>query len=521
MVLNDEAIITHELTIKENADGSFMYMGNKIQNDGINRIPDYQYRAQIGTEEIVGIKRSKLSSSIKVNNTNAWAMPDERGVTVSADDNGLKFSWTGYNGTTYSTSNISWDEDISGKKVINIKDYLDTTANPELQGINFSYVYEVDDRIEKSELIDFLDGDKISVSGYGYIEERFNSVSGETLNGVRNSLAAQCSLKVLLEGGADFEIDDHNFIKAANNGNNISKNPLQTGNNADFCEFTFYNDKLGEFTLSSIRPDDKLLLVISENGTPKYTSYYDSATLDDIKNIMEEYQSNKTASQNGELYFPTHNSETTLKTAYGYDYNLLSMGIRITMPLSSNTTADDVLNTYANLGGISLYVEANSTKTSFSIWNDSEYKKTVPVYDDDVNGMLGNKKSISIQSGAKANDQIDIEYDNLRLSSLGIKNVNCKTDKAAKESLEKINRALDIVSLERSDFGAYQNRLEHTIDNLDNVVENTQAAESRIRDTDMATEMVNNTKLNILEQAVTSMMAQANQSTQGVLSLLQ
>lgn len=73
----------------------------------------------------------------------------------------------------------------------------------------------------------------------------------------------------------------------------------------------------------------------------------------------------------------------------------------------------------------------------------------------------------------------------------------------------------------RSYFGATQNRLEHTIANLDNVVENTQAAESRIRDTDMAKEMVNNTKLNILEQAVTSMMTQANQSTQGVLSLLQ
>lgn len=73
----------------------------------------------------------------------------------------------------------------------------------------------------------------------------------------------------------------------------------------------------------------------------------------------------------------------------------------------------------------------------------------------------------------------------------------------------------------RSDIGAQQNRLEHTIKNENNIVENTQAAESRIRDTDMATEMVNNTKLNILEQAVTSMMAQANQSTQGILSLLQ
>ena len=77
------------------------------------------------------------------------------------------------------------------------------------------------------------------------------------------------------------------------------------------------------------------------------------------------------------------------------------------------------------------------------------------------------------------------------------------------------------VSSQRSALGAVQNRLEHTIDNLDNVVENTTAAESRIRDTDMAEEMVNYSKNNILAQAGQSMLAQANQSTQGVLSLLQ
>jgi len=80
---------------------------------------------------------------------------------------------------------------------------------------------------------------------------------------------------------------------------------------------------------------------------------------------------------------------------------------------------------------------------------------------------------------------------------------------------------LSILLAQRSDLGATQNKLEHAYRNNRNKEENTTAAESRIRDTDMATEMVNNTKLNILEQAVTSMMAQANQSTQGILSLLQ
>ena len=91
----------------------------------------------------------------------------------------------------------------------------------------------------------------------------------------------------------------------------------------------------------------------------------------------------------------------------------------------------------------------------------------------------------------------------------------------AKTLISNVASVIKQVSKFRSDFGAIQNRLEHTIDNLDNVVENVTAAESRIRDTDMADEMVKYSKNNILQQAGQSMLAQANQSTQGVLSLLQ
>jgi len=89
-----------------------------------------------------------------------------------------------------------------------------------------------------------------------------------------------------------------------------------------------------------------------------------------------------------------------------------------------------------------------------------------------------------------------------------------------KAAIQQITKALASISKQRSALGAVQNRLEHTIANLDNVVENTTAAESRIRDTDMASEMVNFSKNNILAQAGQSMLAQANQSNQGVLSLL-
>ena len=91
---------------------------------------------------------------------------------------------------------------------------------------------------------------------------------------------------------------------------------------------------------------------------------------------------------------------------------------------------------------------------------------------------------------------------------------------AATYAIDAIADAVAKVSAQRSSLGAVQNRLEHTINNVDNVVENTTSAESRIRDTDMADEMVTYSKNNILAQAGQSMLAQANQSTQGVLSLL-
>ena len=106
-------------------------------------------------------------------------------------------------------------------------------------------------------------------------------------------------------------------------------------------------------------------------------------------------------------------------------------------------------------------------------------------------------------------------------SGIGVNELLVSTFSAAGKAMSSVQKAISSVSAMRSKLGALQNRLEHTIANLDNISENTQSAESRIRDTDMAEEMVEYSKNNILAQAGQSMLAQANQSTQGVLSLLQ
>ena len=138
---------------------------------------------------------------------------------------------------------------------------------------------------------------------------------------------------------------------------------------------------------------------------------------------------------------------------------------------------------------------------------------------------VANSLSFSLHVGADADmtNKIQVNIDAMDSASLGIKGLNVKdaSGNAATYAIDAIADAVSKVSSQRSALGAVQNRLEHTISNLDNVVENTTTAESRIRDTDMAEEMVNYSKNNILAQAGQSMLAQANQSNQGVLSLLQ
>ena len=131
--------------------------------------------------------------------------------------------------------------------------------------------------------------------------------------------------------------------------------------------------------------------------------------------------------------------------------------------------------------------------------------------------------SFNLHVGADADmtNKIAVNIDSMNSAGLGIKGIKADTEQDATYAIDAIADAISTVSSQRSALGAVQNRLEHTINNLDNVVENTTSAESRIRDTDMAEEMVNYSKNNILAQAGQSMLAQANQSNQGVLSLLQ
>ena len=136
------------------------------------------------------------------------------------------------------------------------------------------------------------------------------------------------------------------------------------------------------------------------------------------------------------------------------------------------------------------------------------------------NLLDGTFTSKNLQVGAESGQTIAISIAKMSSTGIGVSGVKVTSAEKAQAAISLIKTALSSVSSQRADLGAVQNRLEHTIKNLDNVVENTTAAESQIRDTDMAKEMVAFSNNNILAQAGTSMLAQANQSNQGVLSLL-
>lgn len=139
------------------------------------------------------------------------------------------------------------------------------------------------------------------------------------------------------------------------------------------------------------------------------------------------------------------------------------------------------------------------------------------------NILNGDFTKKNIQVGANSGELIDIDITDVKITVSDALAAGTKVDSftAAQTAINNIQKSITALSTQRSTLGAIQNRLEHTTANLDNISENTQAAESRIRDTDMAEEMVTYSKNNILQQAGQSMLAQANQANQGVLSLLQ
>ena len=211
----------------------------------------------------------------------------------------------------------------------------------------------------------------------------------------------------------------------------------------------------------------------------------------------------------------TYATVDKFKAAYA-GLNIVGTGavtISKTLDTAKANTDDTVTGTYT--GNLNSYKVGDSVNVKLAVGASGETALS--------NGSKALLLSFQVGADTTSENKISVTMDSMSAKSIGVDGIKVTGSDStnADKAVDTISDAIKKVSKQRSALGAVQNRLEHTISNLDNVVENTTSAESRIRDTDMAEEMVSYSKNNILMQAGQSMLAQANQQNQGVLSLLQ
>ena len=210
--------------------------------------------------------------------------------------------------------------------------------------------------------------------------------------------------------------------------------------------------------------------------------------------------------------------EFTLHLATGVEYteediqNLLKQaGLDYTVTLTDSKTPDGDKTFYAQ----KVVAEADATAI--------EIGKTTAGAGLGSDKLTGTGKGLTFQIGANGveDQRVTLSVGDMSSTSIGVGGADVSTQDAANKAIDMVDAAVKTVSMQRAGLGALQNRLEYTVNNLTTTNENLTAAESQIRDTDMATEMINYTKNNILQQASQAMLAQANQQPQAILQLLQ
>ena len=381
--------------------------------------------------------------------------------------------------------------------------------------------------------------------------QRMNELAVQSANGTNSSDDRQAIQdevdQLTTEIDRVAETTKFNEIYLLKGDNSNTKNVYMKGHDAGLKGTLTDGAKSATFTMDALQAGDKYTIAGKEytigSATIEVTALIDKANTDATADTA-----NKTVDVNGKTYTITYNAAgNTIADADGTAITLDNLkkavtgGSKVTYGNTSLTAMTDAdtdgvddddssiitkdvaetkikaeLLTANNIGTVdqaATVEDANTAngKTSYTI--NKGY------------ATVADTLSFNLHVGADADmtNKITVDIDTMNSANLGIKGINVKdaSGTEATYAIDAIADAVAKVSSQRSALGAVQNRLEHTIDNLDNISENTSSAESRIRDTDMAKEMVNYSKNNILAQAGQSMLAQANQSNQGVLSLLQ
>ena len=366
--------------------------------------------------------------------------------------------------------------------------------------------------------------------------QRMNELATQSANGTNSSTDRQAiqdeidQLSTEIDRVSETTKFNETYLLKGQNG---TTDKYMKAHDAGFAGTLADGDKTATFSMK-IKAGESLKI-----GGTDYDVYADGSGVSDLQDAVKNAGAGKKVNIDGTEYtiVDTTAGGTVDATKNQLEATTIAAkikaGAKVKVDTADAVTAVDTSKTTS----ISVKVATDKVKAELEAANDIgavDGKSTVTAGKAAADGTVkfeiqkghatvADTLSFNLHVGADADstNKITVDIDAMSSAGLGIKGINVSTEQSATYSIDAIADAISQVSSQRSALGAVQNRLEHTINNLDNVVENTTSAESRIRDTDMAEEMVNYSKNNILAQAGQSMLAQANQSNQGVLSLLQ
>lgn len=554
---------------REFLDSEFQKLKNETErifktssfNDRKIWVPEDQEMIQVGTKTEPTLKFSSSAVSVDTQDANADVLP-LGGIEVIADDNAVTLMWKGYNGVTYKTSEISWDTLEQNNYSINAGDYFPDSAKDSggRPLFNFNLSFTPNQYATKEDIKEALNNTRMSTGRSSSYSAGFENSdgTGKSYPGISvgtGSAHYDASYVSFAKGNHTFDASDDPFISPKGTGNCIPPSAAtvdQARNSSEKWTFKFNMDGIGEVTAvsnssslywapSDVADDDENVwwrwnYTTDSHGNKNYykatVNYALDGTLGGVMDALTGKKgldskpgllnsSNGGDADNGgtiRLWFDAY-ADTPYSAGAVSGSRVFSFCVDI--GVSSADTEESVFNKINNALNSNTILDVNTPSSAserVSIGNPYCYKTIeTPVY----GYPDGTFQDLIIQSGFNLEDQIHINYECLSNSAIGTAASDILTTQNSLNSINDIAGALEKVSSQRADFGAYQNRLEHAYMSNKNTVENTQAAESQIRDTDMATEMVEFSKQNILAQVGTSMMSQANHSADGVMSLLQ
>lgn len=569
----DRAYIDSEVqALKDEMDRIFRtttFNERKIWEPGEQRL--------LGYTQVQAVNRVSTANSMTVTNKNYDVLPGGNFSSVStgyfhvnADaEKGINIDWYGYNGTFYQTKDIDWDTLKKQNYSFEMSDYFDKDKYPELFDgdkpvFQHRMAFSPDEAATVQDIVDSLHRRTMSVNASVNMDPSWEDTASNTNFRVFSCVlyypAAYKSLKKagVSGNGHNFDAQDDLFLEPAKKGNtNLTTCPKYNGvaaarNDSTGWEFSFDMAGIGKvkgtsisisYTSDDYTEEHKKLwwdwCIHTDNGVETYR--HKVSLLQTAPGTLAGLMSTLTGDENDstpgllnkdnkgcndgsggtieisfslmaedEIEYMDCNGKMRKGPDVGY--------FKLSIPVSATETEEEVYNRVKNaLNEYSVLDFSTSgpgaDSVSFNSLDPAVKRIPSPIY----GGICG----FYVQAGTEGGQHISVQYEALSTLFLGIGDTNTRTVESAGNAINEIKGALELVSEQRSAFGAYQNRIEHAENVNANVEENTQAAESRIRDADIADLMMEYSINNILMQAGTSMLTQANQGSQSILELLQ